>query len=280
MPNSVLVWPKSGQSGQATASARSSANCQGVVDNLRRGLFIPKANARCHVPLPLLCLTCSAPSADVSWRPHLGQRCSAGPSSISAHRRACVRLDAVTSRWDAASGRGSADDRRIYTAARLCRGRERETREYRPQRTRPAFGGRSLGSCRRENLQELWPPGSRPSSLPAAAVKRTGRTTFAPSSRTNPGDPLLIRKFETFRPERASHQGYPRLRRSFQAGVDLHAPPRRRLTSPSARPPRSETHLRHRLGRSRPRRRRSARPDRARIFVPNGPVPALAPPSA
>jgi len=157
MPNSVLVWPKSGQSGQATTSARSSANCQGVVDNLRPGIFIPKPT-RCDVPLPFLCLTCSAPSADVSWRPHPDQGRTAGPSSISAHRRARVMLDAVTPRCDAASGRGSADDRRIYTAARLCRGRERKTREYRPQRTRPAYGGRSLRSCRRENLQELWPP--------------------------------------------------------------------------------------------------------------------------
>ena len=39
---SVLVRPKSGQNGQATTSARSSANCQGLADNLPRGLFVPK----------------------------------------------------------------------------------------------------------------------------------------------------------------------------------------------------------------------------------------------
>ena len=34
--------PKSGQNGQATTSARSSANCQGLANNLPRGLFVPK----------------------------------------------------------------------------------------------------------------------------------------------------------------------------------------------------------------------------------------------
>lgn len=37
-------------------------------------------------------------------------------------------------------------------------------------------------------------------------------------------DRLLIRKFGTFRPERASRQGYPGLRRSFRAEVNLRVP--------------------------------------------------------
>jgi hypothetical protein len=158
----------------------------------------PEANARSGLPPLLPRLTCPMPSADVHCRSlvsvavvthlvthprsglHGRPKLDACPSPIQCHagcRNAAVRCGVWPRecRWPQDLHRSSA------ISIRRARGLRMPTSANATGIQRKITPLMCQGKSARAAAAR-----SRPSSLPAAAVKRTGRTTSAPSLRTNP----------------------------------------------------------------------------------------------